>query len=227
MINYEIKGENLPVAILELNRGESVYTESGGMAWMDDCFTMETGTHGGLLKAFKRSFSGQSMFMTTYTCQKDGGKIAFCSSFPGNIKAAKLEAGQTIICQKRSFLAAESSVELEIYFKKSLKTGFFGGEGFILQKITGPGLVFLEMDGSIVEMTLEEGQVLNVDQGHIALFEPSVSFDITQVKGVKNVLFGGEGLFMGRLEGPGRVWLQTMPFSRVVDEIIARVPNNG
>ncbi|MDO4288347.1 MAG: TIGR00266 family protein [Eubacterium sp.] len=226
-MKYEIEGGNLPAVIVELSEGETIYTESGGMAWMDDCFSMETNTRGGVLKAFKRSFSGQSMFMTTYTCHKDGGRIAFCSSFPGNIKVAHLEEGQSIICQKRSFLAAEASVDLSIFFKKSLKTGFFGGEGFILQKITGPGLVFLEMDGSIVEYELTQGQVLNVDQGHIAMFEPSVSFDITQVKGVKNVLFSGEGLFMGRLEGPGRVWLQTMPFSKIVDEVIAKVPTSS
>lgn len=226
-MKYEIQGGNLPVVVAELAAGETVYTESGGMAWMDDCFTMETSTQGGVLKAFKRSFSGQSLFMTTYTCNRDGGRIAFCSSFPGNIKAARLEEGQSIICQKRSFLAAESSVDLSIFFKKSLKTGLFGGEGFILQKITGPGLVFLEMDGSIVEYDLAAGQVLNVDQGHIAMFDPSVSFDLTQVKGVKNVLFSGEGLFMGRLEGPGRVWLQSMPFSKVVDEVVARVPTSN
>lgn len=226
-MKYKIIGDTLPVAELELQRGEQIYTESGGMAWMDPCFEMETSTRGGAMKALKRSFSGNSLFLTTYTCQKDGGRIAFAASFPGNVRAVKLEAGQSIICAKTAFLAAEESVDFSIFFKKSFKTGIFGGAGFILQKLTGPGTVFLELNGSTVEYTLEAGQQLNVDQGHIAVFEEKVHFDVTQVKGAKNILFSGEGLFFATLTGPGRVVLQTMPIAKLASALSPYFPSTS
>lgn len=226
-MEYRIIGETLPAVEICMNKGESVYTESGGMAWMDPCFEMETSTRGGALKALKRSFSGNSIFLTTYTCQKDNSNIAFTASFPGNIRAVRLAAGQSIICAKSAFLAAEETVDFSIFFKKSLKTGIFGGAGFILQKLTGPGLVFLELNGTTVEYDLEPGQTINVDQGHIALFQEEVHFDVTQVKGAKNILFSGEGLFFATLTGPGKVLLQTMPVSRLAQALIPYIPTGG
>ncbi|MDD4508548.1 MAG: TIGR00266 family protein [Eubacteriaceae bacterium] len=227
-MKYKIIGETLPAVVLEMQQGEQVFTESGGMSWMDPCFKMETSTRGGAMKALKRSFSGNSLFLTTYSCGGPSGKIAFAASFPGNIRAIKLEAGQSIICAKTAFLAAEHSVDFSIYFKKSFKTGIFGGAGFVLQKLTGPGIVFLELSGSTVEYTLEPGQVMNVDQGHVALFQESVHFDVTQVKGAKNVLFSGEGLFFATLTGPGRVVLQTMPISKLAEALSPYLAvNNG
>jgi len=226
-MEYEIQGGNLPVVLCTLQAGDSMYTESGGMSWMTTNIGMETNMKGGLMKGLARKLAGESLFMTTYSCQQGQGLISFSSSFPGEIRAIKLEDGQSLICQKKSFLAAEGSVTLEMHFRKRLGVGLFGGEGFILQKITGPGMAFVEMDGSVIEYDLQAGQVLKVDTGHVAMFEPTVNFDIQMVKGFSNVLFGGEGLFLGTLTGPGKVWLQTMPFENLANEIIARVPNSS
>jgi len=226
-MEYQIQGGNLPVVLCTLQAGDSMYTESGGMSWMTTNIGMETNMKGGLMKGLARKLAGESLFMTTYSCQQGQGLIAFSSSFPGEIRAIKLEAGQSLICQKRSFLAAEGSVTLEMHFRKRLGVGLFGGEGFILQKITGPGMAFVEMDGSVIEYDLQAGQVLKVDTGHVAMFDPTVNFDIQTVKGFSNVLFGGEGLFLGTLTGPGKVWLQTMPFENLANEIIARVPKSS
>ena len=226
-MEYQIQGGNLPVVLCTLQAGDSMYTESGGMSWMTTNIGMETNMKGGLMKGLARKLAGESLFMTTYSCQQGQGLIAYSSSFPGEIRAIKLEAGQSLICQKRSFLAAESSVTLEMHFRKRLGVGLFGGEGFILQKITGPGMAFVEMDGSVIEYDLQAGQVLKVDTGHVAMFDPTVNFDIQTVKGFSNVLFGGEGLFLGTLTGPGKVWLQTMPFENLANEIIARVPKSS
>lgn len=226
-MEYQIQGGMLPVVICTLQAGDSMFTESGGMAWMTTNIGMDTNMKGGLMQGLARKIAGESLFMTTYSCQQGQGLIAFASSFPGEIRPIKLEAGQSLICQKRSFLAAEGSVTLEMHFRKRLGVGLFGGEGFILQKITGPGTAFVEMDGSIMEYELQAGQLLKVDTGHVAMFEPTVQFDITTVKGFTNVLFGGEGLFLGTLTGPGRVWLQTMPFENLANEIIARVPKSS
>lgn len=226
-MQYEIKGGNLPVAVCTLNQGEALFTESGGMSWMTNNFDMSTNMEGGLFGGIARKLSGESLFMTTYSCTNGQGMIAFAASFPGDIRAISLQPGQSIICQKRSFLAAERSVNLELFFRKRLGAGLFGGEGFILQKVTGPGTVFFELDGSVIEYMLEPGQMLKVDTGNVAMFEPSVQFNIEMVKGFKNVLFGGEGLFLTTLTGPGRVWLQTMPFMNLANQIIAMVPKNN
>lgn len=223
-MKYEIKGGQLPIVSCTLEKNESIVTESGGMCWMDDCFEMETSTRGGAMKGLMRAFSGESIFMTSYTCTKDGGNIAFGSSFPGRIMPVKLDGSKSIIAQKTAFLASEEGVELNIHFRKKLGTGFFGGEGFILQRLSGQGVAFLEIDGDLVERDLAAGEKIKVDQGYVAFFEETVKFDIDTVKGMKNKLFSGEGFFVATLEGPGKVWLQTMPFSVLADRIIALVP---
>lgn len=226
-MRYEIKGGNLPVAICYLNANETVFTESGGMGWMTDNFDMDTNMKGGLFGGLGRAMAGESLFMTYYTCRGPEGMIAFPSSFPGKIVPLELQAGQSVIAQKHSFLAAENSVKLEMHFRKKLGAGLFGGEGFILQKITGPGIAFCEFDGEVIEYNLAPGQVLKVDTGHVAMFEPSVSFDVQMMKGFKNIFFGGEGLFLAILRGPGKVWLQTMPISNLAGLISPYIPSKS
>lgn len=226
-MEYKIEGGNLPVAICTMEQGESIFTESGGMSWMTTNMEMTTNMKGGLMKGLARKFSGESLFMTTYTCGQGQGLIAFAGSFPGEIRAINLAPGQSLICQKRAFLAAQSSVTLEVQFNKRLGSGFFGGEGFILQKITGPGVAFVELDGSVIEYDLAAGQTLKVDTGNVAMFEPTVQFDVQMVKGFSNMLFGGEGLFLSTLTGPGKVYLQTMPFNNLASQIIAKIPKSN
>ena len=171
--------------------------------------------------------AGESIFLTTYQSTKDNAEIAFGSSFPGKILPIELQEGQNFIIQKNAFLAAEDTIQLEPYFHKRLGSGFFGGEGFILQKVSGHGTVFLEIDGDVIEKTLEPGETLRVDQGYIALFETSVQFDITTVKGIKNKFLSGEGFFLATLSGPGKVYLQTMPFNVLADRIIKVIPSSN
>lgn len=223
-MKYEIKGGNLPVVTVTLDNGESMFTESGGMSWMSENIRMETNTKGGVLKGLRRSLAGDSLFMTTYTAEQGNSQISFCSSYPGEIKALTLQKGQSIICQKHSFLAGESGLDVDMYFKKNIGVGFFGGEGFILQRLSGPGTAFIEMDGAMVEYDLAPGEVIKIDQGHIGMFEESVGFDIQAVKGMKNIFLSGEGLFLATLKGPGKVWLQTMPLSRLVQLVASSLP---
>ncbi len=225
-MKYEIRGETLPVVILTLEENESIFTESGGMSWMSDGFEMKTNMEGGLFGGLARKLSGESLFLTTYTLKKASGIIAFSSSFPGKIIPIKLASGESIICQKTAFLCAEQSVKLEVHFKKKFGAGLFGGEGFILQKVTGPGWCFLEIDGEAVEYKLEPGEKMKVDTGHLAVFEPSVDFDVEIVKGFTNIMFGGEGLFLTTLEGPGKIWLQSMPIGNLATRIIPYIPSD-
>jgi uncharacterized protein (TIGR00266 family) len=225
-MEYEVKGGQLPVVIVKLNDGESVFTESGGMSWMSEHMEMKTDTKGGFLKGLGRSLAGDSLFMTTYT-SKGAGEIAFASSFPGDIKPMELDGNKDFICQKSSFLAATEGIDVAMHFRKKLGAGIFGGEGFILQKISGKGTAFMEFDGSIMEYELAAGEILKVDQGHIAMFESSVDFDITKVKGVKNMFLSGEGIFFATLKGPGKVWLQTMPLSGLIEIISRTLPTNN
>jgi uncharacterized protein (TIGR00266 family) len=185
---------------------------------------METNMEGGIFGAFKRSFSGESLFMVTFTATGSNGLVAFSSELPGKIVPLHLGEGQSVICQKDTFMCAERSVQLDIHFRRKLGSGFFGGEGFIMQRISGPGVAFMELDGEIMEYTLEAGQMLKVDTGHVAMFEPTVQFDIEMVRGFKNILFGGEGLFLSTLRGPGRVWLQTMPAMNLANKIAQYLP---
>jgi len=226
-MRYEIHGTAMQTLDVTLTQGEAVYTESGGMAWMTGDIEMNTSTRGGLLKGLGRKLAGESLFMTTYACRGASGLITFTPEAPGKILPFTLEAGQSLICQKDSFMCAEDSAKLEMHFRKRLGTGIFGGEGFILQKITGPGTVFLEVAGEVREYTLGPNQVMKVDPGHLALYEPTVGYDIARVRGVANVLFSGEGLFLATLTGPGKVWLQSLPLSNLARKLVRYLPSKG
>ena len=224
-MRYEIKGGAFPVVVCELEDGERMITEKGSMVWMSPNMQMET-SGGGLGKMFSKALSGESMFQNIYTATGTG-MIAFGSSFPGQIKALNIAPGQEMILQKSSFLAAEPGVELSIHFNKKLGAGLFGGEGFIMQRLSGSGVAFAEIDGELVEYELQAGEQLIVDTGNVAGFSSSVKMDIQQVAGVKNKLLGGEGLFNTVLTGPGTVWLQTMPISSVASSIRPYIPNGN
>ena len=226
-MRYEISGTFLQSVDIQLSQGESVYTESGGMAWMSGDIEMKTGTKGGLMAGLGRKLAGESLFMTTYTCRSGEGLVVFTPEVPGKVLDFQLGPGQSLICQKDAFMCAEESVKLEMHFRKKLGAGLFGGEGFILQRVTGPGTVFLEIPGEVREYTLAEGEVMQIDPGHIALFEPTVSYNITAVKGVANVLFSGEGLFLAKLAGPGRIWLQSLPLSNLAGKLAKYMPARG
>ena len=218
-MRYEIRGETLPVVICYLESGEKMITEGGGMSWMTPNMRMETTSNGGIGKAFGRMFSGEAMFQNIYTAEKGAGMIAFASSLPGSIKAFELSGGQELIFQKRTFLASTSGIQISTHFNKSAKTGLFGGEGFIMQKISGEGTVFGEFDGHLVEYELKDGQSLVIDTGHLAAMSATCKMEVVAVKGAKNILLGGEGLFNTVVTGPGRVWLQTMPVPNVAGAI--------
>ena len=226
-MKYNILGTIMQSVDVELTRGESMYTEGGGMAWMAGDIEMHTDTRGGLLKGLARSLAGESLFMTTYTCRGERGVITFTPEAPGKVMAFELAAGQSLICQKDAFMAAQTTVSLEIHFRKRLGAGLFGGEGFILEKLTGPGLVFVELDGEIREYDLAANQMIKVDPGHLAMYEPTVDYDITMVSGVTNMLFAGEGLFLATLRGPGKIWLQTMPLRNMAAKIAHFIPAKG
>lgn len=222
-LRYEIFGSNLPAVSIRLNQGESIYTQSGGMSWMDAYIAMETNMSGGLLKGLGRMMSGESLFMATYTATAPNQEIVIASSFPGYIVAADVSRCP-IIAQKSAFLCAQPSVQLSAYVVKRIGAGFFGGEGFIMQRITGSGMVFFEVDGSMVERTLSPGETIKVDTGNVAAFEESVQYSVETVKGFKNILFGGEGLFLTTLTGPGRIWLQTMTMPSFAKRLIPFLP---
>ena len=211
----KIVGDMLPAVICKLKKGESVITENGGMSWMDEALEMKTTTNGGIMKGIGRAFAGESIFMNVYTAKEEDAEIAFSSSFPGQILEFDLKEGETIVAQKRAFLCSEKTVDIKMQFRKKLGAGFFGGEGFIMQKITGPGKVYLEIDGNVIKRELKEGEKIKVDNGYVAAMTQDVKLDIETVKGVKNILFGGEGLFVTTLKGPGTVYLQTMPVSKL------------
>lgn len=222
-LKYEIFGGNLPAVSIKLETGQSIYTQSGGMLWMTSGITMETNMKGGLGKGLGRMFSGDSLFMATYTANAPSQEIAVASSFPGSILDLTMNGGG-IIAQKSAFLCAEPNVTLSAYVTRSVGAGLFGGEGFVLQRLTGFGKVFLEVDGSLVERQLAPGETLKVDTGNIAAFEESVAYQAEMVKGFKNILFGGEGLFLSTLTGPGKVWLQTMTLPGFAKKLIPFLP---
>ncbi len=223
-MRYEINGTTLPTLEVRLNSGESVYTESGGMAWMKGNIEMKTDTKGGLMKGLGRALSGESLFMSTYTSHEEGALIVFAPEAPGKILDINLAAGQSLICQKDAFMCAQDGVELKMHFKKKLGAGLFGGEGFILEQITGPGYAFLEIPGEVREYVLAAGESMKIDPGHIAAFEPTVQYDISMVKGLKNMFFGGEGLFLATLTGPGKIWLQSMPLANLAAKLAQYMP---
>lgn len=226
-LQYRIEGTTLPVVTVTLTPGERIYSSSGGMSWMTQAIEMDTNTGGGLGKMFKRALSGESIFIVDYYVEKGQGEVAFAAEFPGKVVDLHLAEGQQMIVQKDAFMCAEKSVDLDMHFRKKLGAGLFGGEGFVLQKLTGAGTAFVNFDGEIVEKDLAAGEVLRVDTGHVAMFEPSVAFDIQMMKGFKNILLGGEGLFLATLRGPGKVWLQTMPMSKLAQKVAQYMPQVG
>lgn len=219
MIRYTIEGGNLPVVICHPEAGQTICTERGAMSWMSPNMRMETNTGGGLKKAIGRMFAGESIFMNEYTPVGGEGLIAFASSFPGSILPFEVTPGNGIIVQKRGFLAMEKGLELSVYFQRKLGKAFFGGEGFIMQKITGNGVVFLEIDGYCKEYELAAGESMVLDTGYLAAMSESCSMDVQTVQGAKNMFFGGEGWFHTRVTGPGKVYIQTMPIIQTAQSL--------
>lgn len=211
MLKYEIEGGNLPVVICYPEQGHTLCCESGSMSWMSPNMEMQTNTGGGMKKVFGRIFSGESIFLNEYTPKLGAGMIAFASSFPGSIIPFRVTPGNGIIVQKGGFLAMEKGMDLSLFFHKKLSRGFFGGEGFIMQKISGDGMAFIEIDGHCKEYELGAGESIIIDTGYLAAMTEGCTMDIQSVKGVKNALFGGEGLFNTRVTGPGKVYIQSMP----------------
>ena len=225
-MRYEIRGETLPVVICYLNDGEQMITEGGAMSWMSPNMKMETTTNGGAGKALGRMFAGEKIFQNVYTA-KGEGMIAFASSFPGSIRAFEIAPGKDMIFQKSAFLVGERGVSLSVHFSKKIGSGLFGGEGFILQRVSGQGIVFAEFDGHVVEYELQKGEQLIVDTGHLAAMTDGCSIDIRTVPGLKNKLLGGEGLFNTVITGPGKVWLQTMPIPNVAGILKPYLPTGN
>ncbi|MGL4913720.1 MAG: TIGR00266 family protein [Romboutsia sp.] len=224
-MNFEIKGKVVPSVEVSLSRGESMFTQSGGMFWQTEGIKMETNTKGGLFKGIGRVLAGESLFMATYTATKDA-KISFASTVPGSILPINVYERKFTI-QKGAFLAAQPSVELKTAFNKKLGTGFFGGEGFILQELKGHGMAFLEIDGDAIEMDLEKGEVVKIDTGNLVGFEDSVRYEVEVVKGLGNIFFGGEGLFLTKLTGPGKVILQTMNMNEFAHRVSCYIPKSS
>lgn len=225
-MKYEIKGTPLPVAICQLEAGEQMITERGSMSWMSPNMEMETNA-GGFGKALGRMFSGESLFRNTYTARDGQGTIAFASSFPGSIVPFEIAPGRELIVQKSGFLASESTVELSVHIQKKLGAGFFGGEGFIMQRLSGYGIAFVEFDGAVMEYDLAAGQSIVLDTGYLAAMDATCNMEIRQVPGLKNKLLGGEGFFNTVVSGPGKVYIQTMPINKVAGSIIPYIPTSS
>ena len=224
-MNYEIKGGSFPIVECTLAQGQSMITQSGSMCWMDPTITMETSSNGGIGKVVGRLFTREKLFQNVYTSQKDGSKIAFGTCVPGSIMAVRLTAGQSIICQKSAFLASYGNIELSTFFNKKIGVGLFGGEGFIMQKLTGEGMVFLEIDGASMEFELAAGQQQILSTGYLVSMSESCQIDVQTVKGLKNIFLGGEGLFNTIITGPGKVIVQTMPLPRLANSIYPFLPS--
>ncbi len=222
-MRYEVSGTTMQTVSIDLARGEQLYSQTASMAWMTPTIRMDTHTGGGILAGLKRAIAGGGLFITEFTAEAEG-HIAFAPRFPGQIIPVTLASGQSLICRKETFLCAEKSVALDIAFQQRLGAGFFAGEGFIMQRVTGPGTVFLDLSGEVIEKTLLPGEKLLVHAGHIGMQEPTVQIDIQMMRGFRNVLFGGEGLFLATLEGPGKIWLQSMPIMNLAEEIGRYMP---
>ena len=210
-MQYKIIGDSFPVLLCELNRGETVVTQRGGMSWRTADIEMSTSTTGGVVKGLKRSLAGNSFFLNHYTALRDKQEIAFGLTFPGEIMTFDVSGGREIIAQKNAFIACTDQVDIDIFLNQKVGAGLFLSEGFILERFSGNGLVFVEIDGKAQEYSLAAGEKLVIDCGYLAAMEPTVTFNVETVKGLKNIVFGGEGLFLGSLTGPGKVWLQTLP----------------
>ena len=226
-MRYEIVGKTVPSVEFTLNNGESIYSQSGGMIWQTEGINMATNARGGVMKSLGRMFTGESIFMNTYTSTYDGAKVAFATTTPGDIMPINMnENPQGFFMQKRAFLCAEPNVEVSVAFTKRFSAGLFGGEGFILQKATGNGMLFLEVDGDAIVRELAPGEVLKVDTGDVVGFESTVSYEVETIKGLGNIFLGGEGLFLTRLVGPGKVILQTQNFVDFSSRILSMMPKN-
>jgi uncharacterized protein (TIGR00266 family) len=223
-IKYHILGTVQQTLAAELQPGQVIYSDTGAMSWMTNSVNMNTTSSGGLGGMFKRAVSGASVFIIDYAAQGEPGLAAFTTDFPGKIIPIELETGQSIVMHKHAFLCAEKSVTLDVFFTRKLGTAMFGGEGFVLQKLTGPGVAFGELDGDAVEYSLKPGEVMRVEPGHVAMFESTVGFDIQMIRGMTNILLGGEGLFLATLTGPGRIWLHSMTVSKMANRLVEYLP---
>ncbi len=223
-IKYEIKGNNLPYVVLNLSRGQQIICEGGSMAWKSDGITMDTTSNGGVGKVFSRMFTGERLFQNIYTAQADNQTIAFSSSFPGAIMALDIAPGKELICQKSAFLAGTAGVEVSVHFNKKIGVGLFAGEGFIMQRMSGNGKVFIEIDGSMEERYLQPGERMIISTGHLVMMDASCQIDVETVKGLKNIFLGGEGLFNTIVTGPGRVVMQSMPVSKTANILYPYMP---
>ncbi len=226
-MQYRIEGTTLPVVTVTLTPGQRIYSSSGGMSWMTEAVEMETNTGGGLGRMVKRALSGESLFIVDYYVDRGEGEVAFSAEFPGKILDLDLADGQSVIVQKDAFMCADKGVDLDMHFRKRLGAGLFGGEGFIMQRLTGPGRAFVNFDGEILVKDLQPGELLRVDTGHVAMIDPTVDFDVEIVRGFKNILLGGEGLFLATLRGPGKAYLQTMPMDKLAQKIAQYMPQVG
>lgn len=226
-MRYEIIGKTVPAVEFTLNRGESIYSQRGGMTWQTDGINMKTNARGGVMKSLGRMFTGESIFMNTYTANVDGAKVAFATTVPGDIVSVNVGENNGFTVQKSAFLCAEPGVDMSIAFTKKFSAGLFGGEGFVLQRAKGNGMLFLEVDGDPVERILAPGEVLKVDTGNVVGFESTVSYEIETVKGLGNIFLGGEGLFLTKLVGPGRVIIQSQNFGDFAGKILGMMPKNN
>jgi len=224
-MNYVILGSVMPMVEIKLKKDERLYAQTGAMQWMDQNIKMDTEMKGGVLGGLKRRVSGEDMFVQYFTGLKDDAVVAFGHTFPGNIIPMDVSQG-TIICQRRAFLCAFESVQYDVYIQRRLGAGFFGGEGFVMQKLSGQGLAFIEIDGECIEKTLAPGEKISVETGSVGAFEEGVEFNVERVKGLRNMFLGGEGMFLTTLTGPGKVWIQTMPIQSMTGEIYQYFPKS-
>ena len=222
-----ILGQTVPLVELKLRTGETVYTQSGGMAYQTEGISMSTNAKGGVMRSLGRMFTGESIFMAHYTAERDGAIVAFASTVPGSIVRVDFNGSNSLIIQKGSFLCAENNVETKVIFTKRFSSGLFGGEGFILQQAFGQGSLFLEIDGDYIEKVLAPGEVLKIDSGNVVAFEPSVSYEIETIKGLGNIFLGGEGLFVTKLTGPGKVIIQSQNFQDFAIRLIPFMPSSN
>ena len=223
-LKFHILGSIQQTLMVEVQPSQMIFADAGAMSWMTAAMTMNTRASGGLGGMLKRAVSGASMFIIDFTAVGGLGQVSFTTDFPGKILPIELEPGKSVIMHKHAFVCAEKSVTLDVFFTRKLGAGMFGGEGFVLQKLTGPGMVFAELDGDAIEYHLQPNQVMRVEPGHVAMFESSVAFDIEMIKGMSNILFGGEGLFLATLKGPGRIWLHSMTVSKMASRIMEYMP---
>jgi uncharacterized protein (TIGR00266 family) len=223
-VRYRIDGTVQQTLFVDLDAGRTIFSDAGAMSWMSASVAMKTYASGGMSGLLKRAFSGATLFVVDFTAEGAPGHVAFSADFPGKVLPFELEPGRSVIMHKHAFLCAEKTVQLDVFFTRKFGAGLFGGEGFVLQKLTGPGGVFAELDGDAIEYSLKPGETMRVEPGHVAMFEESVQFDIQMIQGFANVLMGGEGLFLATLTGPGRIWLHSLTPSKVAHRVAEYLP---